>query len=101
MKKRKRKRPSLKKLTKEERMRNARKWLDRRRTRGLLDAYTARYKVSEVVAYYELFELGYGDFLRIEQFEQDGIEWEYMYDGYTDELKVVPKGTPEWELHDF
>ena len=49
----------------------------------------------------ELFELGYGDDLRIEQYERDGIEWEYKVDGYTGEMKVVPKGTPDWELHLF
>ena len=101
MKKKHGKRSSLKKLSKEGRMKNARRWFDLHRPNGVLEAYCSRYKVSEAVACNELFELGYGDDLRIEQYERDGIEWEYKVDGYTGEMKVVPKGTPDWELHLF
>lgn len=37
--------------------------------------------------------------MRIEEYERDGIEWEYKYDGYKGEMYAVPVGTPEWELH--
>ena len=101
MKKKHGKKSTLKKLSKERRMKNARKWLDLHWPDGLLEAYCSRCKVSEVVACNELFELGYGGDVRIEQYERDGIEWEYKVDGYTGEMKVVPKGTPDWELHLF
>jgi hypothetical protein len=48
-----------------------------------------------------LMELGYYETLRIEYYEEEGIEWEYQEDGYTGESKVVPKGTPLWELYLF
>jgi len=55
--------------------------------------------VAETVAYVELLQLGYGDDLKIQEYERQGIAWEYKVDGYTGDMKVVPIGTPDWELH--
>ena len=89
-------------LAPEDRKPQARKWL---RSLGshkeLVDRYAKRYRIPRDTAYYELMELGYYDTLKIEAYENEGIEWEYMCDGYTGAMKVVPKGTPEWELHMF
>jgi len=37
----------------------------------------------------------------VESFDREGIEWEYIYDPLSDELKPVLKGTEEHELHLF
>lgn len=39
--------------------------------------------------------------MRIHYYEQNGIEWEYEVDIYAGEMKVVRKGTPDWELYQF
>lgn len=103
MGKKKRKRINIRKLNPEERKRNAKKWLTQPKPtpKELVAAYAKRYAVSHSIAHWELIELGYGDFIAIQAFEKDGIEWEYKYDGYTGEMYVVPKGTPDWELHYF
>ncbi len=46
-----------------------------------------------------MMELGYYERLQIEYYEEEGIEWEYQEDGYSGDTKVVPKGTPPWELY--
>ena len=102
MAQRRRKRRSLKKLSAVERKNNARKWLtsSQRLPKGsLLSIYSKRYGISEKDAYIELMELGYYETLQIEYYEEEGIEWEYQEDGYNGETKVVPKGTPPWELY--
>jgi hypothetical protein len=102
MVKRRRKRRSLKKLSAAERKNNAKKWLQssQRLPKGsLLSIYSKRYGILEKDAYIELMELGYYDRLQIEYYEEEGIEWEYQEDGYSGESKVVPKGTPSWELY--
>jgi hypothetical protein len=63
--------------------------------------YANRYAILEKDVFFELMELGYYETLRIEYYEEEGIEWEYQEDGYTGESKVVPKGTPPWELYLF
>ena len=45
--------------------------------------------------------LGYRDTVLIENYERLGIEWEIKIDGYSGDMKVVPKGTPDPELHLF
>ena len=52
-----------------------------------------------MVAWGELVGLGYWNELKIQAYEKDGIAWEDKYDGYIEDMKVVPKGTPEWELY--
>lgn len=92
---------SKKRLDKEGRTRNARKWLQQQWPKNLLQAYSRRYSVSETLACDELMMLGYWDEIQIQSYEQESIEWEYMVDGYSGDMKVVPKGTPEWELYNF
>ncbi len=88
----------------EGRMIDAIGWL-RRRTqqnpKSLIQSYSKRYNVTEDVAFWELAAIGFHDKVRIELYERDGIEWEYKVDGSTSDLKVVPKGTAEWELFSF
>jgi hypothetical protein len=96
------KRRSLKKLSAAERKNNAKKWLSspQRLPKGsLLSIYSKRYGILEKDAYIELMELGYYETLQIEYYEEEGIEWEYQVDGYSGDFKVVPKGTPPWELY--
>jgi hypothetical protein len=101
MKRKKRKKRSRKKLDAEERKRDAKKWLFRGIPKDLLVTYAQRYGVSTSTAHHELVALGFKDNLSIEFYEAEGVEWEYKYDGYAGELKVVPKGIPDWELHQF
>ncbi len=103
MGKKKRKRINIRKLNPEERIRNAKKWLDQPKPipKDLIAAYAKRYAVSHSIARWELIELGYKDFIAIQAYEKESSEWEYKYDGYTGEMYVVPKGTPDWELHYF
>ena len=90
---------SRRQLSPDARLKNARKWLAERPTEDLLNQYRRCYHVTEMVAYVELVQLGYEDTLRIQAYERDGIAWGYMVDGYSGDMKVVPKGMPEWELH--
>ena len=90
---------SRRRLTPEVRLKNARKWLVQSPRADLLSEYRRRYSVEESVAYVELVQLGYRDDLRIQEYERQGIAWEYKVDGYTGDMKVVPEGTPDWELH--
>ena len=87
------------KYTQEQRKKDARKWLMRHLARDLVDEYSRRYKISRAQAEHEVVSLGFRDEIRIQGFERDGIEWEYKVDGYSGDMKVVPKGTPDWELH--
>jgi hypothetical protein len=89
-------------LDAEERKRAARRWLMRAGTcQNLLKTYSKRYGTSENESHIELLELGCEEELRIQYYEQNGIEWECKVDGHTGDMKVVPKATPEWELHLF
>ncbi|MBE9487532.1 MAG: hypothetical protein IMY82_10265 [Chloroflexi bacterium] len=90
---------SRKRLNQEGRLHNARKWLSQNYPKNLVQAYCKRYGVSEAQAQWDLLELGYRDDVRIQAYESEGVEWEYQVDGYSGEMKVVPKGTPEWELY--
>jgi hypothetical protein len=81
----------------------ARRWLKVRvRYKGpLTNAYMKRYGVERGLAQKELMSLGYSDTVLIENYERLGIEWEIKIDGYSGDMKVVPKGTPDHELHLF
>ena len=60
-----------------------------------------RYGVERWLAQKELMSLGYRDTVLIENYERQGIEWEIKVDGDSGDMKVVPKGTPDHELHLF
>ena len=64
----------------------------------LIEEYRKRFHVNEDTAFWELAEIGYYDEVQVERYERDGIEWEYKVEGYDGEMKVVPQGTPDWEL---
>ena len=53
----------------------------------LIEAYRKRYDRSYSAAYYELAALGFEENVRIQQYEREGIEWEYKVDGYTGDMK--------------
>ena len=99
----KRKRQNKKWLDSKDRLKDAARWLvsrDRPR-RPLIESYCKRYTVTQVVAWDELVALGCYDQLCIEQYEQDGIEWEYKYEARSGNLLVVPKGTEDHELYEI
>ena len=86
----------------EERLEDAKRWLKNGRVaRPLTDSYMKRYTVERWVAREELMLLGEKDTVCIEDYERRGIEWEHRVDGYTGEMKVVPNGTADHELHLF
>ena len=91
------------KLTREQRLKNARKILNdgNQHPKDLVKWYSKKYKTDKGKAELELYEIGYYDQIQIARYEANGIEWEYMEDGYTGASVVVPKGTPEWELHQY
>ena len=98
MKKRKKKKIQ-KKIDPENRMKDAEVWLSEESPKDLLTSYSKRYGVSPAISHDELFELGCADDLYIQSFESQGIDWEYRYDANVDEMKVVPKGTPDRDLY--
>ena len=67
----------------------------------MLSAYANRYGVAQTEAHIELLELGYGDEVAIQAYEQDGVEWEYKVEPLSGDMLVVPKGTPEWDLPQY
>ncbi len=104
MAKRKRKRNSKKKLSgKERRIKDATRWLQSRecRCKSLVESYAKRYAVSEQTACLELMELGYYDEICIQNYESEGVEWEYRVDGRSGDMFVVPKGSEEHEMYEI
>jgi hypothetical protein len=97
----KKKAKTRQKLAPKARKQDALRWLMRDIPKNLLAAYSKRYGLAGGDAHVELIELGFDDTLRIQFYECEGTEWEYKMDGYTGEMKVVPKGTPDWELHQY
>lgn len=91
---------SKKRLSHEERIKDAKRWL-RTGVRAVLltDAYMKRYDLERWVAQEELMQIGYKETVQIENYERQGIVWEFKVDGYTGDLKPVPKGTEDHELH--
>ncbi len=71
------------------------------RPKKIIPWYSKRYKVSIEDAKVELMQLGFYDEVMIECYENDGVDWIYMEDGYTGDTKVVPKGTEECDLYMF
>lgn len=95
-----RKRKSKKKLTPEQRFYDARRWLNsRNRPPLLVGSYSKRYSVPEEIARSELCALGFTDDVRIQDFEAEGIEWEFKVEPLSGEMVIVRKGTQEHELY--
>ena len=81
-------------------MKDAKRWLRAGvRVMALTDAYMKRYAVERWIAQEELIQTGHKEIVQIENYEREGIVWEFRVDGYTRELKPVPKGTQDHELH--
>ena len=78
-----------------------RRALEKSKPKKLVPWYAKKYKVSLQVAREKLSNLGYYDEVMIESFEEDGIKWKYMVDGYSGTMKVVPEDTEEWELYQY
>jgi hypothetical protein len=96
----KRKRLTKRKLAGSRGVSNATRWLQQLRTRpaSLVDAYSKRYAVTNFVAREELVSIGYHDDILIQEYENDGIEWEYRVEPLSSEMIVVPRRTAEHEL---
>jgi hypothetical protein len=93
---------SKKKLSPSARVEDSKRWLRKGiMVHPLTDGYMSRYGVERWVAQEELIDLGYTEEVRIEVYEKEGIEWEFVYDPYSGEMKAVPVGTEEHELHLF
>jgi len=90
-----------KKAKQNSRLKNAENWLVNHQPRNLVKSYAKRYNISPEKAEKELIQLGWEDQIRIEEYEKEGIEWEYRYLGYTGEFVVAPVGADEWELYEF
>jgi len=99
----KRKRQSKKKLVCNVRLNDARRWLQSRNGPGTpwVEAYSKRYGVARTVAWDELVSLGYYDDICIQQYEADGIEWEYKVEARSGDMFVVPKKTEDYELYEI
>jgi hypothetical protein len=99
----KRKRQSKKKLVGKGRLTDARRWLQSGNgpRKSLVNSYSKRYGVTESVAWEDLMSLGYYDNILIEQYERDGIEWEYKVEPRSGDMFVVPKGTEEHEIYEL
>ena len=81
-------------------MKDAKRWLRAGvRVMALTDAYMKRYAVERWIAQEELIQTGHKEIVQIENYEREDIVWEYRVDGYTGDLKPVPKGTQDHELH--
>ena len=97
-----RKRKSKKKLQGKGRTNDATRWLQsRERPKNMVAAYAKRYGVTEPVARDELISIGYYDEILIQEYEAEGIKWEYMVEPRTGEMYVVPEGTDEHEFYEY
>ncbi|NHN39990.1 hypothetical protein G8764_22055 [Pseudomaricurvus alcaniphilus] len=98
----KRKRQSKKKLAGKGRITDATRWLKQLRNfpENLVEAYSKRYKVSEIDAREELVGIGYYEAVLIQEYEKIGIEWEYRVEPLSGDMIVVPKGIEEHELYE-
>lgn len=93
---------SKKRLSPSARLEDAKRWLKNGiPVHPLTDGYVRRYGVEPWMAQEELIGLGYREEVQIEAYEKEGIEWEFMCDPLSGEMKAVPVGTEEHELHLF
>ncbi|MES9906563.1 MAG: hypothetical protein ABW168_28260 [Sedimenticola sp.] len=98
----KRKRQSKKKLAGKGRTNDATRWLQSRALpKDLVEAYLKRYAVSEIVARDELMSIGYYDEIMIQEYEKEGIRWEYKVEPLSGDMFVVPEGTEDHELYEI
>jgi hypothetical protein len=96
----KRKRQAKKKLAGKGRLNDAKRWLQScAAPKNLTGAYSKRYAVSEPTARDELITIGCHDDIMIQEYEKQGVKWEYMVEPMSGEMYVVPKGTEEYELY--
>ena len=98
----KRKRQVKKKLASKGRTNDAARWLrSRALPANLIEAYSKRYAVPEVVAREELMSIGFYDEIMIQEYEKEGIKWEYKIEALSGEMFVVPEGTEDHELYEI
>lgn len=89
-------------LKADERLRDARHWLhSNNRPSDLVAAFSKRYRVSRAIAVDDLNSLGYGEDVKIQQYEAEGIPWEFIVEPRSGEMYVVPQGATEYELHTY
>ncbi len=97
----KKKRQAKKKLTGKNRFKDAEKWLIIHPQKDIISAYSNRYGVTKNIAEEELMRLGYYDEICIQQYEKDGVEWEYRVEPLSGEMVVVPKDTEDDEIYEI
>ncbi len=95
------KRQSKKKLRGKSRLNDAKKWLANHPQKDLLNAYSKRYGVNQMIADEELTTLGYYDELFIQHYEKEGVEWEYKVEPLSGDMVVVPKETEDHEIYEI
>ena len=66
----------------------------------MVEAYSKRYAVSEMVARDELISIGYYEEITIQEYEKEGEKWKYMVAPLSGELYLVPEDTDEHELYE-
>ena len=99
----KRKRQVKKKLAGKGRIADAKRWLQQlQKTKPdrLVEAYSKRYAVTKLVAREELIVIGYYEEILIQEYENEGVQWEYRVEPLSGEMIVVPAGTEEHELYE-
>ena len=74
--------------------------LQRTKQNSLVEAYSKRYAVTELVAREELTSIGYYEEILIQEYENEGVQWEYRVEPLSGEMIVVPLGTEEHELYE-
>ena len=97
----KRKRQIKKKLVGKGRTNDAKRWLQSRaQPKNIIEAYSKRYAVSEMVARHDLISIGYYDEVTIQEYEKEGIKYEYMVEPLSGEMHLVLEGTEEYQLYE-
>lgn len=83
------------------RRRDAPRWIEKYGIpENLLAAYMERYSVDADTAEGELFELGYYEEMTVQKYESEGIPYEYEYDGYTSDFRLVRKDGGDTDFND-
>jgi hypothetical protein len=98
----KRKRKQKKKLTRKNRLNDAKRWITSSGSLdNLVESYSKRYGVSNIDASDELMEIGYYDDILIQEYEKEGVKWEYKVDPLSGDMFVVPEGCSDKELYEY
>jgi len=96
-----RKRQAKKKLLGKNRTNDAIRWLQLQSLpKNLIEAYSKRYAVFEIVAKEELISMGYYEEITIQEYEKEGVKWKYMVEPRSGELYLVTEDTEEHELYE-